>query len=92
MCTRIPEECKCHCWTNWEGNPVPQAVAYWTPPAGSIGRKKWLGRHQPILTEEVHLHVQLHKGQPRWIVSVRGSSVCSIPGRCKKVKIADISG
>lgn len=88
MCTR-EDKCKCHCWHDWEGKPVPQAVAYQIPSAGTEGRKYWLGRHAPYLPSigDIHLHSQLHKGQPRWIVSLRASSICKIPGRCRIVVI-----
>lgn len=91
VCTR-EEKCKCYCWHDYQGNPVPNAKPGWqVPSAGTEGRKYWLGRHQPFLPSDgyVHLHVQLHKGQPRWIISPRGSSVCRIPGRCLKVHIHD---
>lgn len=71
----IPEE-------DYRDYQIPSTYA----PKGS--RSEWIGKHAwQFPPGEYHLHARYLKGEIMWVLSSRGSPICKIEGRCKKVNL-----
>lgn len=79
LCAKGGCECRHGSW--YEGDVIP-------PPAGTKGRRNWIGRHAPpVALGPVHLHALYNRGRVMWVLA-GSSGLCKQEGRCQRVYLA----